>query len=295
MRVTSLAVRDQRIAEVLAEESRLQRAQEQVSTGQKLRRPSDAPDQIAELLRVRSSVAELTQTRAGMDAALPGMQASSAALQNMTDALRQAKTLGLQANNAALSADDRAAIADQIEQMRQRLVGLANTQSGGRYLFGGTRSDAPPFASGPPVTYAGSSSPLAVGLSSNASFPVSVTGAALINARNGTDMFQDLSKLEAAVRSGDSNGIKTGLSAVDDDLSHAVRLNGEMGARINYVQMTRQQADDDLTAAQGRQSDLQNVDLSQAILEEKTAEVGQQAALTMAGRIGQTSLLDYLR
>ena len=66
----------------------------------------------------------------------------------------EVRTLALQANNGTLTADDRGTIADQIERVRSRLLSLANTQSGGRYLFGGTKTDAPPFAAGPPVSAA---------------------------------------------------------------------------------------------------------------------------------------------
>src|SRR5947209_16932752 len=291
MRVTSYVTQERRTADVLASEARLEQARDQVSTGLKLERPSDAPDQIAELLRVRSEITDLTRRRDGADAALPSMQAGEAALNDMSAALREVRTLALQANNGTLTADDRAAIADQIERVRSRLLGLANTQLGGRYLFGGTKTDAPPFAAGPPVTYAGNSSPLEMSLSSDTPFAVSITGDALLNRHGGTDMFQNLANLETAVRSGSASGISTGLTALDGDLSNVLRQNGDMGSRVQYVQMMRQQADDGLLTAQGRQSSLQDVDLSQAILEENTAQVAHQASLAMAGRINQSSLL----
>jgi flagellin-like hook-associated protein FlgL len=59
--------------------------------------------------------------------------------------------------------------------------------------------------------------------------------------------------------------------------------------------MLRQQSDANLTATQSRQSQLENVDVAAAILNEKTAENANQAALAMAGRVGQLSLLNYLQ
>src|SRR5229473_1959918 len=109
MRVTSYQMREQRTLEVLAGEERLARAQNQVTTGKKLQRPSDAPDQIAELLQVRSNITDLTRQRDSADAVLPDMQAREAALSDISDALRQVRTLALQANDATLTADDRAA------------------------------------------------------------------------------------------------------------------------------------------------------------------------------------------
>jgi flagellar hook-associated protein 3 FlgL len=148
---------------------------------------------------------------------------------------------------------------------------------------------------GPPVTYNGNTSPMQLSLSADAPFAVSVTGDTVLNRRSGTDLFQNLTDLESAVRSGDTHGMSTGLSALDDDLNNVLRLNGDLGARVKYVTLMRQQTDDSITAAQGRQSNLQDVDMAQAILEEKTAEVGHQATLAMAGRMEGASLLDYLR
>jgi flagellar hook-associated protein 3 FlgL len=295
MRVTTLTIRDQRIAELMAGQERLEQTQSEVSSGKRIQRPSDSPDQIAELLQTRSDEAALTRQRDAADAAMPDMQSTDATFQSIGQALRQAKTLALQANNSTVSPEQRQVIADQIEQVRSQLLTLANTQVAGRYLFAGTNSSTAPFTAGPPVSYAGNTTPLQVGLADGTQFAVSITGDQLLNARGGTDLFQNLSALETSVRTGSSAAIAAGMGALDDDISNATRLQSDMGARVNYVQLMRQQSDDNLTAAQGRQSQLEDADMAQAILEEKTAENTRQAALAMAGRVDQTSLLDYLR
>ncbi len=295
MRVTTLQARDQRIADVMRDEQRLEETQSQVSTGKRIQRPSDAPDDIATLLQTDSDVAALTRQRAGADAALPTMQASDAALGNIATALQQARTLTQQANNSTISADQRQTIAGQIAQVQSQILSLANTQVDGRYIFAGTKSDAAPFTAGPPVTYTGNNTPLELSLAAGAQFSISVPGQALLNARAGTDLFQNLTALESAVRSGDAQGMATGLSTLDDDLNNVTRQQADIGAREQYVQMLRQQSDANLTATQSRQSQLENVDLAAAILDEKTAENANQAALAMAGRVGQISLLNYLQ
>ena len=295
MRVTTLQIRDQRIAEIMRDEQRLEETQSQVSTGKRIQRPSDAPDDIATLLQTNSDVAALTRQRAGADAALPTMQASDAALGNIATALQQARTLTQQANNSTISADQRQTIAGQIAQVQSQILSLANTQVDGRYIFAGTKSDAAPFTAGPPVTYTGNNTPLELSLAAGAQFSISVPGQALLNARAGTDLFQNLTALESAVRSGDAQGMATGLSTLDDDLNNVTRQQADIGAREQYVQMLRQQSDANLTSTQSRQSQLENVDLAAAILDEKTAENANQAALAMAGRVGQISLLNYLQ
>jgi flagellin-like hook-associated protein FlgL len=57
----------------------------------------------------------------------------------------------------------------------------------------------------------------------------------------------------------------------------------------------RGQLDENLSSARARQSQLEDVDLAEAIIEATTAEHAQEAALAMASRLDQPSLLDYLR
>lgn len=294
MRVTTLQVSDQRIAEIMSGEVRLAQTQSEVSSGLRIQQPSDAPEDISSLLQTKSDIATLTRQQAGADAALPGMQASDAALGNITQALQQARTLALQANNSTISADQRQVIAGQINTIQSQIVSLANTQVNDRYVFAGTKSDAAPFSAGPPVTYSGNDSPAQLSLAAGAEFAVSVTGPSLLNARGGTDLFQNLSALESAVRSGDTKATAAGLAGLDDDMTNISRQQADIGAREQYVQMVRQQSDQNMTAAQARQSQLQNADMAGAILNEKTAENATQASLAMAGRVGQLSLLNYL-
>src|SRR5579862_330093 len=111
MRVTTLQSQDQRIAEIQREEERLQTAQDQVSTGLRVQRPSDDPGAIADLLRTNSDIAGLTQQQASATAALTTMQASDAPLGDIATALGQAQTAALQANNATTSPEERAVLA----------------------------------------------------------------------------------------------------------------------------------------------------------------------------------------
>src|SRR5205807_2760478 len=128
MRVTTLQSRDQRIGEILREEERLQTAQDQVSTGLRIQRPSDDPHAIAELLRTHSDVAGLTQQKESATAALTTMQAGDAPLGDIATALRQAQTAALQANNATSSPQQREILAGEIDQLRERIRSLSNSQ-----------------------------------------------------------------------------------------------------------------------------------------------------------------------
>ncbi len=295
MRITNLMTRQRRIGDILERQEQLEGARDRVSTGLRIRKPSDSPNEIAELLRARTQVAELTRRRANTDVHLPFMRASEAALGDIMGALREVRNLVLQANNGTVSPEQRQILSEQMARLGERVRELSNTQLNDRYLFAGTNTDTEPFTQGPPVTYTGNSSPLLLSLTVGEPFESSLTGDRLLYGRDSTDLFQNLAVLETAVRTGDSGGMAAGLEAIEEDLQNVVALRADMGARLQYVELVRQRIEDHLVSTKGWQSSLQDVDLAEAIVEAKGAETAHEATLMTAAQLDQPSLLDFLR
>ncbi|HRV81825.1 MAG TPA: flagellar hook-associated protein FlgL, partial [Planctomycetota bacterium] len=123
----------------------LVRAQEQVSSGQRILRPSD--DAVG-----TSRGMSLTRQRANVDAHLssvtsiqPVLATSTTELENASGLLTEARALVLQAMNGTLSDTDRATVADQLDQIAESLFAIGNTKFGDRYLFAGSETSKPPF------------------------------------------------------------------------------------------------------------------------------------------------------
>lgn len=294
MRVTTLQTRERRIDALLRQQVRVEKARDQVSSGRRIQRPSDSPGEIGELLRTRGDVAELGRRSAATEALLPAMRAGEAILGEISGALREVRNLALQANNDTGSDEQRASLADQVARLRDRIRDLGNSEISNRALFAGTATGSVPFPAGPPVTYEGNGDPLKLNLGGEALFDASITGDRILNARVGTDLFQNLEELEAAMRAGDHEGIAAGMGALDEDLTNTVRLRGEMGARLQYVELIRDQIEDGIVAGRARQSYLEDADLASAVIEATSAETAHEATLLVASRLERPSLLDFL-
>lgn len=297
MRITTWMTHQQRLADLRNTETRLSKAQNQVSSGLKLERASDNPVGAIELLNIQSRLAERDQQTASINGALPVMKATDAALGEISTALQSARTLGLRAaNTATLSGADLSALAAQVAAASKTVLAQANTRVDQRYIFAGTRSDTLPFVAGDPVTYAGNTSALTLNATDGPALSISVTGDQLRGGQAGTDdVFANLKGLEKAILAGDSAAIRSSLDKVNTDFNRVVSLRGDMGSRLNYVDLAQRGIDKEVDLLKSRQSELRDVDLSESIVNAKLAENGQQAALAMAGKIGSMSLLDYLR
>src|SRR5258707_9550018 len=116
--------------------------QNQASTGKKLNKPSDSPVGIGESLALRSSLSRNSQLSTNIGDAEGWLGSAGSTLGSVVTQLRTINSLVLQASNAATDQNGRDAIANQIDQIRQSILGLANTQYGGRPLFGGTAAGA---------------------------------------------------------------------------------------------------------------------------------------------------------
>ena len=161
--------------------SKLIRAQEQVASGKRILRPSDDPVGTATVLGISRQIGEVERYRSAIGTAKPLIDAGIAAINEAGNLFSEARELVVQGLNGTLNDADRASLAQQIELLRDRLVEVANSKLGERYLFGGTESSAPPFADtqsagGARVVYQGNQSARSVAIGAGVSVPVNIAG-----------------------------------------------------------------------------------------------------------------------
>jgi flagellin-like hook-associated protein FlgL len=126
--------------------SRLADAQTLLSSGKKLQRPSDDPPAIAKLLGVRSDLREVGAYIDNASSATTVMSLVESSLAQVSDALLRAKELVLAGLNATMGAADSEGVAHEVRSLIESLKLVANTEYGGRYLFGGTETKSQPYA-----------------------------------------------------------------------------------------------------------------------------------------------------
>ena len=121
--------------------------QQEISTGKRLNQPSDDPYGMYQSLTLTSLKNTLTQYNSNLTYAKQFLDESSNALTGVSNMTSQAYQLAVQAANSTTSQDARQGMVNQITQMQQQLVSLANSQgANGEYIFAGQKTQAAPFA-----------------------------------------------------------------------------------------------------------------------------------------------------
>lgn len=124
---------------------KLFRAQDQISTGLRVAKPSDDPASAARIIQLRQ---RLARNESASDAAGRGgdvLNAGAARLGDAASLLSEARALIVQAQNGTLSSVDREAIGTEMFSLRDQLLALGNAEQGGRYLFSGSATAEPAF------------------------------------------------------------------------------------------------------------------------------------------------------
>jgi len=183
MRIATSTLYDRGLSAINNAQENLSRAQEQVSTGKRVNRPSDDPVAAAGILRTTSALATNTQYVTNQNVATGLLAQTDSTLGQVGDLLTSVRTTLISANNAALSDSDRAALATELKSRLDTLVSLANTTDGnGQFLFAGSRSGTAPFSrTTTGATYAGDDGSRSIQVSATRQMESTVNGADVFN------------------------------------------------------------------------------------------------------------------
>ena len=275
--------------------SAVDRAQQQVATGKRVQRPSDAPIDAASITVLRSAEADIErQQRAAADAdAWFGVQ--DGALQSASSLLTRAKQLGLQAMSGSLDPGGLGAIGAELDGIRAQMVSIANSSYLGQAVFGAfgatavtTTATTATFNGTPGAEVRRQVGPGQV-------VAVNTDGAKIFGFAAGNDVFGVLQRLSTAVKAGDTAAMTTENNTLDARATDVRAALGDVGARWSSVTLGREQLADRKTELATQRSQIEDVDVNEAAMQLAHAGRTYEAVIASIARMQQMSLVDFLR
>jgi flagellar hook-associated protein 3 FlgL len=281
--------------------TRLDRAQQQVSSGKRITTASDSPDQISELLAVRSDIAQNEQIQTNLASYKLETDVAANALDQASSVLDSVKSLTSIGLDGSLSATMQANLVQEMEGFMQDMVGIAGTQVNGRYIFSGDSDGTPPYtldltqANGVSA-YLGTTSSRQAQTPDGAMFDIATDGQQIFDSSNaGANVFAALANLRSAIAANDSSAIQsalTGIQSVQDHIHTEAVFYGVAQNRISKATDDAVNRDQQL---QTHRSAIEDADITASILELQDAQFQRQAALSARAKTPPTSLFDYLK
>ena len=290
------------LSQVNAIHKRMERAQNQLSSGKKLNTVSDDPDQVSPLLTARASLENNRQINNNLGRVQTEVNGAEKALQQASKGFERARVLGAQGASSIATADSRATLATEVETIIDQLVGITRTTVGGRYIFSGDQDQTAPYAvdfsqAVPISAYLGSTSNTREIQHPNGSrFTIGRTAQEIFGSANASeDVFSNLIALRDALRNDNETGIRSALDTAHTSSTHLERQLAFYGATQNRVADAvdfGRKHEQDLVQEIGN---IENADVVEAILEMQQAQTQLQSALQSKALLNRQSLFDFLR
>lgn len=297
MRVSSISTyltTSQSLASAL---ERVQKEQAQVGSGRVLTRWSDDAPAASAAERYRAQEADWASYQRTATDAKGWLGSADGALQSMSSVMSRVKELAVSAANGSLTAASRRAIAEEVDQLRTQLRDLGNTTHLGRSLFGGFGANALATDPAGPISWAGDGGAVQRQVSPTITLQVNVSGKDLFGfgATAGEDLFSQLTALSDAVSTNDVPALGTIQGTLQSRHEDILRGLGQVGTTTNRVDAAQTAGGVAVQDLASRRSELEDVDLADAVLKMSAAQAGYTAALGAASRANLPSLADFLR
>ena len=287
-------------------QKRLATTQSQMSEGKQVLSPSDAPDKAAAIQRLNGELERQNNYISSLQVALHRYQGEETALRSANDILTRLKELSLQATNGTQGKVERAAIATEMQALRDQLVSFGNTRDdSGNYLFSGTRVNTPAFgiAGDGSVVYQGDQTltKIPAGVERSVAYTRAGTDvfSRVIRDDNGQStavgFFDAIDQMITGVQAGDQTAMQHSVSDLDQMQSNLSVALARTGSDQSVVQSQIDMLSETKLRVQSTLSDVQDLDYTTAVTQMNKEQLALQAAMSSFAKISGMSLFDYIR
>jgi flagellar hook-associated protein 3 FlgL len=297
---------NQFLSNLSALEQRLNKSNQQVSSGLRVQTVSDDPAVVSQIVQLNAHIAANNQVKTNLSQVQTEVNAAEQAINTATTLMDRAAQIATQGSSSTATVD-RGQLAQQVSDIATEMQQLADTQVAGRYVFSGDSDQTPAYKpvdfTTNPVNgvgaYQGSASTRTVVDSYGGKISISATAQDIFDGGGATpgntnSVFQTLASLYAALM---ANNPTATAQAAANLVTASNYLNGQQ-AQYGDIQnklsdaLTAQASLD--TNLRAQLSTAQDADEAQAVIQQQTDNTALTAAETAYSSFPKKSLFDYL-
>jgi len=286
-------------------ETRLNTAQQQLTTGLRVNQASDAPQALSDIFQTRADMGQQQQFVQNLTNIQDQANTADSSIQSALQLLQQAISIGTQGASSTTSASQQQELALQVQGVEAQVVTISRTQVNGVYIFSGDQSQSPAYQ-------VDTSSPTGVDRlittqatqliqdPTGVAFQASMTAQDLFDNRDSSDnptpqnVFAALAGLTQALQSGSNSAVETALSGLQTAYGYLNQQQGFYGSVENRISTSLDLANKFQLQDQAHLSTLQDADIPTATVELTQATTSLNAAMAAEAQRPRSTLFDYL-
>ena len=298
------------------------------STLKNIRRPSDNPLGSTQTLEISSVTGDNDQYIRNANYALTQLNITEKSLAQLTEILMKAKEIAIAQASDIYNPEVRKNVSNEVEQLRNQALSIANKRLGNRYIFAGHSTLTAPFnVAG---EYFGDTGKINLEVSKDFFVPVNLNGEEVFFAENDvsaqepvklfphlddqpeidrgpasveqvagfqkrSNLFAQLTTLKNALENNDSTLIQNILVDFDDSVSRLITMRTRVGSISKSIQDAQQALESENIDHAERKSKLVDADLAELFSDlakqQQVLKTTYQAGNSMMNK----NLLDFLR
>lgn len=294
MRVTDSSMLNIYLENLEVSRARWFELNKQVSTGKRLQRPSDGPADSSRIIKIREEVSQINQYFRNINRSRAKLGIAGEALNTMRNTISLIAERGTFGLTGTVSPENRVAIANDIRGSLEALIQLAGTTVDGNHIFSGTEvNQFPVTESSGSYVYEGDSNPVRIEIGRGNEIQVNITGEeSFINP--GADLINSVANLASQFESNDLDGARASLGTIQEAAKLIDSSRFRISTGLRRADEAQQFHEDRLFHLTSEVSQLEDVNMAEAISKMTQAETALAASLGAGSRLQQQNLFDFL-
>ncbi len=310
-RITNSMLVNRNLRYVYDNMDKLQRMQEQISSGKMIRIASDDPIGATQSMSIHNDIKKTEQYQRNIQNGVSFLENTSSVITQVENILLEIKTIAENASSEIVTSAEQTAFAFEVDQLLEELILSANSKFAGKFIFGGvetlsgTRPNSAPFnavMSGNSISQVipnpdGIDGAIKRMAGEGKSVIINVAGDDVFQP-NGTDnqndIFATVINLRENLLANDSESIRVRIAELNTEFEQVVAQNTLAGAKVNRLDLMSEQLDDLKLIHKEHLSEIEDTDVAEAIMRLQTQDISFQSTLKASSRILGQSLLDYI-
>jgi len=312
MRITNNMQNQSLVNSVNTNQATIALLQQQLASGKKVNSASDNPSATPGIMDSITTLNKIDIYQNNITYLNSETEVTDGILGEVSNCIQRLRELTINAANGTNGVDQLKMINDEVKQIKEQLVSLANSQYQNTYIFSGNRSTTPAYtlADDGSIVYNGTPSSenykREYSIADGMSISTNLAGDSVFGYSNlvstdppvyeGKGIMQTVNALSFLLEAdpAEYDEIRSRIADLDESVNEVTAARTYVGGAQNRLKMTEEQHETNKITYEALRANLQDIDISQVVSDLSTQQVALQASLYASSQMMNISLLNYL-
>ncbi len=269
-----------------------------ISSGKRVRKPSDDPLALRRILDFKDKIDEIEQFSSNITDSRAFISEGLDAVETVNESLIDIKEFMIKSGNIGFGPKERASFGESVDRILENIFQGANTKFLGRFIFAGAKTQTTPFESTvngagqiTGVSYKGDRKDIEYQVGDGINLKINKPGSEVYM---DNQIFSTIIKIRDAFENNDQVTINAQLDVIESMQNGAFKVIGEFGTRLNQVSLVGERNNDTKIRLEQLRSSDEDADIAKLLTDLQVEETVLQAALASGARISRVTLLNFL-